>query len=140
MVAKLRIKTEIGDNFGGEKPIFLEIILRCNLFPLPLQETNQKQKGKDGGTEKSWQRHRESDAFFDTGRCHSLLDVSRLRFWPGPRSDAERNGLDVDAAVVAFWCCGTGISRMAMELDVGTSWREASQWREPLCYILFLCH
>ncbi len=54
------------------------------------------------------------------GRCHSLLDVSWVRFQTGGARAVSQDELDLDATVVPLRHPGPALSWLAMEADSRT--------------------
>ena len=86
---------------------------------------------KTSGIEEDWKRRDEGGAVAHAGWGDTLLDVSRLRFQSRGTGDAPRDGLDLDATVVAFRGAGSGIQGMAMVPNTGAGGRAATPVGQP---------
>lgn len=106
--------------------------LSAPTLPCPVCATSPThQPREESGIKEVWKRRGKSGAVAHAGWGDTLLDVSRLRLQSRGTGDVPRDGLDLDAAVVAFRGAGSGIQGMAMVPDTGAGGRAATPVGQP---------
>ncbi len=86
------------------------------------------------GYKKDSKQHIEGGSVALSGRCHPLLDVSRIRLQAGRGGTASQDELDLDAAVVPLWHLWHRCSRMEMEAVAGAIGEKPAQHRSITPY------